>query len=188
MWPFQFPNYISSLNNQRNLFTRPSRGPSLKFSFCLFVCLFLSRCRKSALLRRWLVCALFADHVRTTCEVCLFQCELMVKYEIMVVACQIGPFHLKLTQIKSEMNCITKHKIMYWEPEAGHETQRWELERHITRVKSNNIYIFAIFVFTFIFYVTQDRRQKIRWNKVLFCRVFDNATDRWFTPRLDKVQ
>ena len=74
------------------------------------MCLFLSRCRKSALLRRWLVRALFADHVRATCEVCLFQCELMVKYEIMVVACQIGPFHLKLTQIKSEMNCITKHK------------------------------------------------------------------------------
>ena len=36
--------------------------------------------------------------------------ELMVKYEIMVLACQLGPFHLKLNQINSEMNCIAKHK------------------------------------------------------------------------------
>ena len=28
----------------------------------------------------------------------------------MVLACQVSPFHLKLTQIISEMNCIAKHK------------------------------------------------------------------------------
>ena len=28
----------------------------------------------------------------------------------MVLACQTGPFHLRLTQINSEMNCIAKNK------------------------------------------------------------------------------
>ena len=28
----------------------------------------------------------------------------------MVLACQAGPFHLTLTQINSEMNCIAKNK------------------------------------------------------------------------------
>ena len=28
----------------------------------------------------------------------------------MVLACQVGPFHLTLTQINSEMNCIAKNK------------------------------------------------------------------------------
>ena len=28
----------------------------------------------------------------------------------MVLACQVGPFHLALTQINSEMNCIAKNK------------------------------------------------------------------------------
>ena len=32
--------------------------------------------------------------------------------------------------------------------------------RHITRVKSNNTYIFAFFVFA-LFYVIQEKRQKI---------------------------
>ena len=36
--------------------------------------------------------------------------RIMAKYEIMVLACQVGPFHLKLTQINSEMNCIAKNK------------------------------------------------------------------------------
>ena len=40
----------------------------------------------------------------------LFSLELMAKYEIMVLACQVGLFHLTMTQINSEMNCITKNK------------------------------------------------------------------------------
>ena len=69
------------------------------------------------------------------CEVRLFQSELMAKYEIMVLICQVGPFNLKLIQINLGA------QIHWWEPETWHETQRWELERHITRVKSNNIHI-----------------------------------------------
>ena len=45
------------------------------------------------------------------CEVRLFQSEVMAKYQIMVLACQVGLFHLKLTQINSEMNRIAKHKF-----------------------------------------------------------------------------
>ena len=36
--------------------------------------------------------------------------SLMAKYEIMVLACHVGPFHLTLTQINSEMNRIAKNK------------------------------------------------------------------------------
>ena len=32
------------------------------------------------------------------------------KHEIMVLACQVGPSHLTLTQINSESNCIAKNK------------------------------------------------------------------------------
>ena len=38
------------------------------------------------------------------------QLEFMAKDEIMVLSCQVGPFHLMLTQTKSETNCITKKK------------------------------------------------------------------------------
>ena len=34
----------------------------------------------------------------------------MAKYEIMVLACQVGPLHLTLTQIYSKMNRIAKNK------------------------------------------------------------------------------
>ena len=52
--------------------------------------------------------------VRARCMRCaslkVSHSELMVKYEIMILACQVGPFHLKLTQITSEMNFTAKHK------------------------------------------------------------------------------
>ena len=41
------------------------------------------------------------------CEVRLFQ------YEIMVLACQVGPVHLTLAQINWEMNCIAKNKCTF---------------------------------------------------------------------------
>ena len=80
----------------------------------------------------------------------------MVKYKIMVWACQVGPFHFTLTQVNSEMNCMAKNKC----PDSQKVDTRWELQRHITRVKSNNMYIFAFFVFD-SFYVMQEKRQKI---------------------------
>ena len=61
------------------------------------------------------------------------------KHEIMVLACQVGPFHLTLTQINSEMNCIAKNKC----PESQKLDTRRRSENLIAispRVmKSNNI-------------------------------------------------
>ena len=51
-----------------------------------------------------------ASRVHRHAKYILFQCELMAKYKIVVWACQVGPFHLKLTQINSEVNCIAMHK------------------------------------------------------------------------------
>ena len=62
--------------------------------------------RKSAILRRWLVRARCIP-ITCSCYV-LFSVK---KHEIMVLACQVGPFHLTLTQINSEMNCIAKNKF-----------------------------------------------------------------------------
>ena len=63
----------------------------------------------------------------------------MKKHEIMVLACQVGPFHLTLTQINSEMNCIAKNKC----PESQKLDTRRRRENLIAispRVtKSNNI-------------------------------------------------
>ena len=96
-------------------------------------------------------------------EDCLsFQCQLMAKYEIMVLACEVGPFHLT------------------------------RLERHITRIKSNNMYIFAFFVFD-LFYVMQEKRQKIILKPSLVLpNVFVTSGMQpigdSIIPRLDKVQ
>ena len=72
----------------------------------------------------------------------------------------VCPLHLKLSKINLEMNLIAKHK--YTESQKlDMRTQRWQLERHIAHVKSNNIYIFfAFFVFALLF-VIQEKRQKV---------------------------
>ena len=65
----------------------------------------------------------------------------MAKYEIMVLACEVCPFHLKFTQINSEMNCIAKHKCT--KSQKLDTRRRGEnLNSDITRIKSNNMYIF----------------------------------------------
>ena len=111
----------------------------------------------------------FARAVFRSCALALAKSLLsgMVKYEIMVLACQVGQFHLTLTQINSEMP---------WEPQARHETQMWELECHIICVKSNNMYIFC---FLCLWWILCDARKASEksyfhsiWNKVLFCRMF----------------
>ena len=86
----------------------------------------------------------------------------MAKYEIMVLACEVGQFHLT------------------------------RLERHITRIKSNNMYIFAFFVFD-LFYVMQEKRQKIILKPSLVLpNVFVisgmQPIGDSIIPRLDKVQ
>ena len=93
-----------------------------------------------------------------------------MKYKIMVLACQVGPFHLTLTQINWEMNCIAKSK-------CTDESQKLDLRGRgenlnatsPSRVRATTCIFFAFFVF-YIFYVMQVKHQ--------------NATGRGFTLKL----
>ena len=90
-----------------SLVTRPRRkvrGRVLNPARFVFIFIF-SWCRKTALLRCWLLASrqswdtdwvACADSDHVLLRVCSFQLE---KHEIMVLACQVGPFHLRLTQI-----------------------------------------------------------------------------------------
>ena len=85
---------------------------------------------------------LYSDHVLLR----FFQWELMEKYEIMVFACQVSPFHLMLTRV---MNCIAKNKC------------RGENLNATSRVsRAATCIFFACFVFD-LFYARQEKRQKI---------------------------
>ena len=112
------------------------------------------------------------------CEVRLWKslmAKLMVKHEIMVLACQVGLFHLKLTQINSEMNCITKHKCTV--------SQKLGMGRRGEKFNGTSRIAFCIFALLF---VIQEKYQKIwflLWKKVLLCYYCNAATDRWLTPR-----
>ena len=50
----------------------------------------------------------------------------MAKHGVIVLACQVSPFHLTFTQINSEMNCIAKNKYS-------------ECQRLDTRRRSENL-------------------------------------------------
>ena len=69
--------------------------------------------------------------------------------------------------------------------------QRWELERHITRVKSNNIYILHSLSFHSMWnkksVIKSDFHSKTKTHSVQCLCYYCNPTDRWFTSRLDKV-
>ena len=83
--------------------------PSLKFgTVCLFVCLFFPSVSQIGTLET-LICARAVFRLRALAST-LFSVGINEKHEIMVLACQVGPLHLKLTQINSEMKCIAKNK------------------------------------------------------------------------------
>ena len=93
---------------------------------------------------------------------------------VVVLACQVGLFHLMLTQINSETNFIAKNKCR--QSEARHETQKWELECQ-TRVKTNNMYMFALFVQSLSLIYSMWGKKSIRKSyfhseTVLFCQMF----------------
>ena len=75
---------------------------------------------------------------------------------------------------------------MPWEPEARHEMQRWELERHITRVRRTTCLFLLSLSFIYPMWCKRSVRKSVLlsfWNKVLsnVCVIIDgNATDRWF--------
>ena len=76
----------------------------------------------------------------------------------MVLASQIGPFHLKLTQINSEMNCIAKHKCTV--------SQKLDTRRrgenlnagHHTCQEQQHIFLHSV---SLHYSVIQEKRQKI---------------------------
>ena len=84
----------------------------------------------------------------------------MVKHEIVVLACQVGPFNVMLTQINSEMNCIAKNK---WSESQKLDTRRigenLNVISHVSRATTCT-FIFAFLVFD-LFYVRQEKHQKI---------------------------
>ena len=113
----------------------------------------------------------------------------MANYDIMVLACQVGLFYLTLTQIKSEMNCIAKNKCP--------ERQKLDTRRrgeNVTLVESNNMYIFAFFVFDLFYVIDKSvRKSYVHSETVLFCRMFcviigTRPIGDSITPRLDKDQ
>ena len=114
---------------------------------------------------------LYSDHVLL--RIRSFQLELMEKHKVMVLAYQVGLFHLTLTQLNSEMNCIAENECP--------ESQKLDMRRRGENLnttsdtsESNNMYIFAFFVFD-LFNVRQEKRQKVLlsfWNRVFFCRMF----------------
>ena len=99
--------------------------------------------------------ALYSDHVLLLWR-CLFS-GINGSTTFMVLAWQVGPFHLTLTQINSEMNCIAKNEC----PESQKLDTRGRLGENLnTRHVSNPGQYFCILVFD-LFYVRQEKHQKI---------------------------
>ena len=77
--------------------------------------------------------------------------QIMLKYEIL--ACQVGPFRLKLPQINSEMNCIAKNKCAL--------SQKLHTRRIGEKLNATAHVSYVTFCVFALFYVIQEKRQKI---------------------------
>ena len=111
-----------------------------------------------------------------------------IKCEIMVLACQVGPFHLKLTQINSEMNRIAKNKCL----------ENQELDTRCRGEKlnatSNTCHtLHSVSLHYSMWYKKSVRKSDFHCERKCYsveclCYYCNAATDRWSTPRLDEVQ
>ena len=91
------------------------------------------------------------------------------KHEIMVLAYQVGPFHLTLTQINSEMNCIAKNKCSESQKlDTRCRGDNLNATLHLSRVTT---YIHIFFHSLSLIYsdVRQEKHQKILLS---FCEMF----------------
>ena len=154
-----FPGKIARNHGIETIYSAQPLGGGrvLKWAPFVFIFIIFSRCHKSALLRRWLVTsrkswtligresallrrwlirAQYANYVSVS-----LSWRIDGEIRIMVLACQVGPFHLKLTQINSEMNC------------RGEKFNVCHEQRHV-------YLIFAFFLFD-LFYVMHEKIQKI---------------------------
>ena len=83
--------------------------------------------------------AFYSDH--TLLQVRSFQLESMLKHEIMVMACQVGPLHLTLTQINS-MNCIAKNKCPDSQKlDTGPRGEIFNATSHVSRLALTCIFL-----------------------------------------------
>ena len=114
--------------------------------------------------------ALYSDHVllRSTS---LFSGTNWWQSTKLWFCCQVGPYHLTLTQMNSENNCIAKNQC----PDSQKLDSRGRGENltatsHVSRA-TTCVFLHSFFLLSF-------------WNKVLFCRMFWcyywSATHRWF--------
>ena len=69
-----------------------------------------------------------------------------------IMACQVGPFHLKLTQINLEMNCIAEHKCTDKSQKLNTRRSGENLNATSHASRASTTYIFALF------YVMQEKR------------------------------
>ena len=133
-------------------------------------------------------------HILRMCEIRLFRSELMTKYEIVVLACQVGPFHLKVTQINSEMNCIAKHKCPD-ESQKLDTRRRGENFNATSHVSRGTTYIFCILCLYIILCDTRKVSENLTFileqslilSSVCVIIVTRPIGDS-ITPRLGKVQ
>ena len=81
---------------------------------------------------------------------------------------QSVPPHVDSDKLRNELH--SKEQMYWWLSQKLDTRGRGDNLNATSRVKSNNMYIFALFVFA-LFYVIQEKHQKILlsfWNKVLF--------------------
>ena len=173
---------------------RPKAGGRVlnpaRFCICIF-----SRCRKSALLRRWLVASRqsweadwFARAVFWSRALAIRSLQLE-KHESIVSAFQVGLFHLTLTQIKSEMNCIAKNKC----PDSQKLETRRRGENFVQRVSRAATCIF-LHSFSLIYFMWCKKRfRKSYIHSVKHSLIVSNVcviigTRPFAVIRLDKLQ
>ena len=96
------------------------------------------------------------------------------EYKIMVLACQVGPFHLKLTQINSETYCIVKHKCTV---SQKLDTRRRGEKLSATTATKATTYIFAFFVFALVLGRGSSLKYSARFVCLFVC--FFNPCRKW---------
>ena len=113
----------------------------------------------------------------------------MVKHEIMVLACQVSPFHLKLTQINSEMNCVAKHKCTMSQKLDG---EKLNATSHMSRATTYTFLDSMSALFSvMIFFVKSVRKSDFHCERKSYsveCLCYSRRPMGDSSPRLDEVQ
>ena len=105
-------------------------------------------------------------------------------YKIMVLACQVGPFHLMLTQINSEINCIAKNKCPDSQKlDARRRGENLNTKSHVSRATT------WLFLHSLSLIYSMWGKKSVKKShfhsetksySVEYLCYYWNATDRWF--------